>query len=132
MNKHLRTLEILHYVYGAFVCVTGLALVFVIGAGMLMQSDWMAGNSQEELPNWLGGFISTLGTVILVVVELVGLLNIYSGWSIGRRRNRTFSMVVSAVDCLSIPFGLLLGVFTLIGLSEESVKQEYEGNVAQA
>jgi hypothetical protein len=34
-------------------------------------------------------------------------------------------MVVAALNCLSIPFGLALGVFTLITLNDESVQQEY-------
>ena len=36
-----------------------------------------------------------------------------------------FSQIMAGVNCLSIPFGLLLGVFTLIVLARPSVKALY-------
>jgi hypothetical protein len=47
------------------------------------------------------------------------------------RKNRTFSFVVACVNCIHVPLGTVLGVFTIVVLSRESVKRLYEGT-AQA
>jgi hypothetical protein len=48
-----------------------------------------------------------------------------SGRFIQRRVNRTFSIVVSGFLCLFFPFGTILGIFTLIVLTRESVIRLY-------
>ena len=57
---------------------------------------------------------------------LFGGLTIYSGLCIQRRQRRTFSLVMAVVNCLSIPFGTALGIFTILVLSRESVRRQYE------
>ncbi|MDB6020061.1 MAG: hypothetical protein JWR19_4550 [Pedosphaera sp.] len=55
-----------------------------------------------------------------------GALNLLSGLFLRQRRHRTFSIVVGALNCLQIPFGTALGVFTLIVLSRNSVRAAYD------
>lgn len=123
MNKHLRSIEIFHYVYGAMVCFGGIFMLALVALGAVLGSGGMT--TDQDVPTWLGPVLSTLGIVLFVLIEAIGLLNIHSGRCIGKRKNRTFSMVVAAFNCLSIPLGLVLGIFTLVTLSEEPVKQEY-------
>jgi hypothetical protein len=73
----------------------------------------------------VGGFIQAFGTTILLLVELWGVLNLLSGYWIGRRSNRTGSMIIAAVNCLSVPIGLALGIFTLITLASKEVEDAY-------
>jgi len=54
------------------------------------------------------------------------VLNVMSGFYLRARKRRTFSLVVAAVNCLHMPLGTLLGVFTIIALVRESVLQLYE------
>ena len=126
MNKNLRAIEVFHYVYGAMICFGGIFLLALVALGGFLGSEWVAERSEEPPPAWLGTMISGIGVVLFVFVEAIGILNIYSGRCIARRKHRTLSMVVSAFDCLSIPFGLILGVFTLVALSDSEVKREYE------
>jgi hypothetical protein len=37
-----------------------------------------------------------------------------------------FSFILACIECLSMPFGTILGVFTIIILSKDSVKALYE------
>ena len=61
------------------------------------------------------------------VLFLAGsMLNLLSGIFLLGRRHRTFSLVVAGLDCLQIPFGTLLGIFTLATLLSDSVRQAYE------
>jgi hypothetical protein len=43
-----------------------------------------------------------------------------------KRRGRVFSFVVAAILCLFMPFGSVLGIFTIIVLNRLSVRQLYE------
>ena len=51
------------------------------------------------------------------MLVLSAVLNLFSGLFLMRRRQRTFSIVVAALDCLAVPFGTVLGVFTILVLS---------------
>lgn len=55
-----------------------------------------------------------------------GILNLLSGVFIGRKRYREFSLVVAFINCVHIPFGTVLGVFTIIVLLRPSVREVYE------
>ena len=125
MKKNLNTIEIFHYVYGAMLCFGGIFCLALVAMGSFLGSDWLAAQSNEPPPPWLGGFLSTLGMALFLFIETLGILVIYSGRCIAKRKNRTFSMVIAAFCCLSIPLGLILGIFTLVALSDEEVKQEY-------
>lgn len=128
MKRHLSSLSILHYVYGAFVCMGGLAALVFIFLGMFLSSDWVLENGDAgEVPGWVGTLLQTFGWVIFVVAELWGVMNLMSGYWISRRKNRTATQVIAAFNCLSIPFGLALGLFTFAVLSDDEVKQEYSG-----
>ncbi len=125
MTRHLPTLSVLHYVYGAFLCVSGLAAVLIIGLGTFLNSELITENGGEPVPDVIVGFIQAFGMMILIMVELWGVLNLLSGYWIGRRTNRTASMIIGALNCLSVPIGLALGIFTLITLSSKEVEDAY-------
>ncbi|MBV6404853.1 MAG: hypothetical protein IT228_02530 [Flavobacteriales bacterium] len=125
-QARLRTLSVLHYAYGAFICFSGLALLALVLIGHFMNSDWLAEHAQSDVPGWMGTFISGLGWTLFVVVEAVGVLNLLAGGWLSRRTNRTACMVVAAFDLLNLPLGLLLGVFTLVTLNDERVSVLFE------
>ncbi|MBP8823993.1 MAG: hypothetical protein KBH07_10140 [Flavobacteriales bacterium] len=128
MKHHLSTLGILHYVYGAFICLAGLAVLVLVFAGSFLNSDWMQQQPGGGPPPLVGTMLSTLGWVLFVVIELQGVLNLISAARIGQRKGRTMSQVVAAFNCLNIPFGLALGLFTFVVLGDREVRAEYEGH----
>ena len=54
-----------------------------------------------------------------------GVLNLISGLRLRARKGRTFSLVVAGMNCLHFPLGTVLGIFTIIILSRESVREVY-------
>ncbi len=79
------------------------------------------------------GFPKEIMAIMIVFYVVFGLLvgamaaaNFMSARYIGKRRNKTFSIVVAAVNCVQIPFGTVLGVFTIIVLTRPSVQSGYE------
>ncbi len=125
MKHHLSTLSVLHYVYGVLELIGGMAVLILIGMGWFLNSDWLAEQAGEPIPSFLGVFLQVVGWVLFVILCTKGALNIWSGWSISRGRNRTLSMVTAALNCLNIPFGLALGIFTFIVLSDRAVREVY-------
>ncbi|MEZ4758071.1 MAG: hypothetical protein R2817_14680 [Flavobacteriales bacterium] len=126
MQRHLSTLSILHYVYGAFICLTGLGLVLVVGVGGLLSSDLVQHGDGDAPPEWIGRLLQGFGMILFVLVESWGLLNMLSGYWIAKRRNRTGTQVIAALNCLNMPLGLALGIFTFIALGDDAVKHEYD------
>jgi hypothetical protein len=54
-----------------------------------------------------------------------GILNLISGLCLRARKGRTFSLVVAGINCLHIPLGTVLGVFTIVVLIRDSVRELY-------
>ena len=129
MQRHLSTLSILHYAYGAFICLTGLAALAVVLVGGFLSSDLVNEAGGDRVPAFIGAVIQTFGWVLLVTVEAWGILTMLSGSWIAGRRNRTGSQVVAALNCLNMPLGLALGIFTLLTLNDEGVKHEYDQRI---
>lgn len=129
MKRDLSLLSILHYIHGAFICVSGLVALLFIGLGIFLSSDFVADQSNgDEAAGWIGVLFQTFGWVFLIIVEAWGLLNILSGYWIARRKNRATSQVIAAFNCLNFPFGMALGIYTLVSLSDDQVRQEYGGD----
>jgi len=54
-----------------------------------------------------------------------GVLNILSGLSLRVRKHRIFSIVVACINCLYMPLGTILGVFTILVLARDTVSEAY-------
>ena len=125
MSKHIPLLSVLHYVYGSFICLVGLAVFFLMNAGAFLVDEAIAHEGTDAPPDWLGAYISSFGLGLFILLCIWGVLIILSGLWMKRRRNRTGSMVIAALCLLSFPLGTAIGVFALVVLSDESVKKEY-------
>jgi hypothetical protein len=55
-----------------------------------------------------------------------GILNLISAFCLRARKARMFSLVVAAVNCLHVPLGTVLGIFTIIVLVRDSVVELYK------
>jgi hypothetical protein len=58
-----------------------------------------------------------------------GVLNVISGVCLRARKHRTFSTVVAGINCVHMPLGTVLGVFTIIVLMRDSVRELYEADI---
>jgi len=132
--NHLKLLSIFHFV------VAGLALLgigFLVLHYFLMSSIFAnpkmwegqkGGPPPEEFWNFFQWFYVVMGGFL--ILGCVG--NLLSGMWLRARRNRVFSIVVAAINCCQVPLGTVLGVFTLIVLMRDSVRQLYAETAARA
>lgn len=132
MKNQLSTLTVLHYVYGVFVCVVGLCLLGLVFLGGFLNSDWLQQQAGEPPPHFVGTLLSSIGWALFLLVEAQGFINILSASKIAKRKGRTFSQVVAALNCLNIPFGIALGIYTFVVLGDREVQELYASQVPGA
>jgi hypothetical protein len=126
-QEHLRLLAIFHFVSAGMAFVW---LLFVIGHYSIFHwvlSDprmWEQGKEGPPPAVFITMFRAmyvVFGTWALVAA----VANLLSGFYLKSRRHRTFSFVVAAFNCIHVPLGTILGAFTLIVLSRDSVAKSY-------
>jgi hypothetical protein len=124
-TEQLNLLAIFHYV------VAGLAALFsffpllytAVGVTFIFAARHGTAKPGEELPpEFLGWIFAVLGLVLFVTGIAIAIFILIAGRCLSRRRCYSFALVMACVECLFIPFGTILGVFTIIVLLRESVK----------
>ena len=125
---HLKLLSIFHFV-GAGLAL--LAILFLIGHYAVFRtvfSNPKMWENQKQGPPPAAFFAIFKWFYLVGGVWFLssGVLNLISGLCLRAKRHRTFSMVVACINCLHIPFGTVLGVFTLVVLIRDSVRELYE------
>jgi len=128
-SEQLDLLAIFHYV------VAGLAAVFsffpliytAVGVVFIFAARHGTVKPGEELPpEFLGWIFAVLGSLLFVVGLVMAICILIAGRSLALRRRYTFALVIACIECLFFPFGTILGVFTIVALSRESVKALFD------
>jgi len=123
-EEHLKLLSTFHYVVGGlaglFACFP--ILHIVLGLAMLFGAIDDGGKPPPEFVGWMfvvmGGFFMLGGWAIAICLLLAG------GY-LKRRAHYTFCLVIAGISCLFMPFGTILGVFTIIVLTRPAVKEMF-------
>jgi hypothetical protein len=87
----------------------------------------------EELPpEFLGWIFAIVGLLLSLLGIAMAICILLAGRCLSRNKHYTFALVMACIECLFIPFGTILGVFTIIALSRESVRTLFSTGTAQA
>jgi len=124
-KEHLQLLAIFHYV------VAGLAALFAflpllyttVGAIFIFAARHGTAKLGEELPpEFLGWIFAVIGAVVFVIGIAMAICILSAGRSLAHCKPYSFTLVMGCIECLFVPFGTILGVFTIVALSRESVR----------
>jgi hypothetical protein len=124
-EEHLQLLAIFHYV------VAGLAALFsflpllytTVGAIFIFAARHGTAKPGEDLPpEFLGWIFAVLGALLFLIGIAMAICILIAGRSLALRKRYSFAFVMACIECLFIPFGTILGVFTIVVLSRESVR----------
>ena len=133
--EHLRLLSIFHYVIAgvAAFCSFFPLIYTAVGFVFVALSHHPPTNpSQQPPPAALGWAFVGLGIFLFLLGIAFTFVLAIAGRSLSRRRLYWFAFVVACIECIFIPFGTILGVFTIIVLSRESVKTLFSTEATQA
>jgi hypothetical protein len=77
------------------------------------------GAPPPELGYVIAAFCGFIFVLTLVAAICLGL----TGYWLRKLKNRMFCFVIACILCLSAPLGTILGIFTILVLQRESVKE---------
>ena len=121
-EEHLRLLSIFHYVVAGLGGMFSFFPLMYVGIGALMV--W--GKLDAAHPDPTARIMGWVFLIIGVVFFLMGLGFVVcvalAGRYLSRRTHYTYCFTMGAVDCIFMPFGTVLGVFTIIVLQREGVR----------
>jgi len=124
-QEHLQLLSIFHYV------VAGLAALFsffpllytIIGTIFIFAARHGTAKSGEDLPpEFLGWIFAVIGLGLFLFGLAIAFCILIAGRSLALRKRYSFAMVMACIECIFVPFGTILGVFTIVVLSRQSVR----------
>lgn len=131
--EHLRLLSIFHYVTAGL----GVFGMCFIGFHYYMMTTIFLQVSHADKPGKGGPppevFLDVFKWFYLFfgLAALIGtVLNVLAAGFLARRRNRIFCLITGGLNCLHMPVGTLLGVFTLIVLNRDSVREKFAAEAA--
>jgi hypothetical protein len=134
-TEHLQLLAIFHYV------VAGLAGLFsffpliytIIGTIFIFAARHGTAKPGEDLPpEFLGWIFAVIGSLLFLIGLAMAICILIAGRSLALHKRYSFALVMACIECLFIPFGTILGVFTIVVLSRESAKALFSTATAEA
>lgn len=130
-EEHLKLLSIFHYVLGGMAALFALFPIIhlVFGLFILLAPESFA-NKGEPPPAFMGWLFVLFPAVMIIVGWTFAAFVFAAGRFLAQRKHYLFCMVVAGLECIFMPVGTALGVFTIIVLMRESVKQMFNASTA--
>jgi hypothetical protein len=113
MNQHITILGILYIAFNLFFLGIAILVFFVLtGAGVL------SGDTEAMF------ITSTIGIVVGIFLAILSLPGIIAGYGLLKRKEwgRILTLILGVLNLLNIPFGTILGIYTLwVLLNQEAI-----------
>ena len=129
-TEQLNLLAIFHYVVAGLTALFSFLPLIYTALGIIFIFAARNGTTKlgEELPpEFLGWIFAVVGLLLFVIAIVMAICILIAGRSLALRKRYTFALVIACIECLFVPFGTILGVFTIVALSRESAKALFSG-----
>ena len=124
-EDHLRLLAVFHYVFAGFALLGMgfLAMHYGLMSRMMDSANWenQANPPPEGFLDLFVWFYVAMGAMLLVGL----VLNLVAARSLRARRHWMLCAVVAGLNCLQVPVGTVLGVFTLVVINRADVRASF-------
>ena len=133
-EEHLDLLTIFHYVFAGIVALFSLFPILHVIMGVVFI---VLGTSNGEMgpgeppPAMLGWIFVIAGTFFILSGWVMAAFILAAGRMLGKRRRHLFCLVVAGIECIMVPLGTALGVFTIIVLMRPSVQAAFKADGAE-
>jgi hypothetical protein len=123
---HLRALSICHYVFAGMSAFSGCIPLIHVTLGISMMAGAFDGGPNPPPPEF-GLFFAVIGGAISLFSWTLAIFSFLGGRFLARHTHYRFCFVVAIIECLNMPMGTVLAVFTILVLSRDSVKALFAG-----
>jgi hypothetical protein len=132
-EEHLKLLSMGYYVSAGFHAAFSLfgLLYLVLGVIFFISGRSFSGGPGAPPPAFLGILFGIMGLAMFLLMITIAILLFLAGSRIKKRESRTFCMVVAGINCIFIPYGTLLSIFTFMVLGRNSVRGLFESAAKQ-
>lgn len=132
-REQLELLSIFHYVAAGITALLSLLPLAQLALGLTVLARVTRAPRGEELFAAIGAwFFVLVGAVAAACGLALAACLAVAGRALAQRRRHTFCVVVAAVACLMVPFGTLLGIFSLLVLTRPSVRELFAAAADEA
>jgi len=119
-EEHLRLLSIFHYIVGGLAALAFCFPLIHLAVGIAMVCGAFDGTNGP--PRMLGWVFIVVPAMIILFGWVLAACIITAGRKLARREGRTFCLIIAGIECVFMPFGTVLGVFTIVVLTRDSVR----------
>ncbi len=126
----LRLLSIFHFILAGVTALFSLFPLLHVGLGVAMLAGALDGSGSgrgDAPPPFVGWMFILIGAALIVGGLGFAVLLFLAGRFLRAQRHWLFVMVVAGLSCAFMPFGTVLGVFTIVTLSRPEVKALFQG-----
>lgn len=119
---HLRLLSIFHFVVAGIVGLFSLFPLIHVAFGIAMLFGGFDEAKGGSPPPFLGWLFIVFPLFFIATGLAISFCIALAGFKLKRRSSHLYCLVIACIECLFMPFGTVLGVFTIIVLVRPSVK----------
>ncbi len=128
-EEHLKLLSIFHYVVAGLTALYACIPIIHLTFGIAMLSSFFGeGFDNGGPPAVLGWIFVGIAVPLILLGWAFAICLFVAGRKLARKEHRMFCLVMAAISCLFVPFGTVLGIFTIVVLMRPSVKALFEAN----
>ncbi len=132
-EEQLKLLSIFHYVVGGLAGLFALLPIvhLVFGLMIVFSPETFPGKPGDSPPALLGWFFVGIALAAILFGLALAASIVVAGRSLAKQTRYTYCLVVAGIECMFMPFGTVLGVFTIVVLMRESVKPLFHASLPQ-
>lgn len=129
-TEQLRILSLCHYVVAGLAALGSLLFLIHVGLGLMMifNPTIFVGKGDGPPPALIGYAFAGLGLGALTFGLGYAALTAFAGKCLKQQTNRKLILASAYLNCLSVPIGTALGIFTIITLQKPSVIAMFDEN----
>lgn len=125
-DNELNLLAIFHYILGGLTALFSFFPVIHLVIGILMVSGAFEGSDTDPAAAIFGWAFVIIPSILILAGLCLAVCIIIAGRKLKQCKSRTFCIVIAAIECAFVPFGTVLGVFTIVSLSKDSIKKKFD------
>lgn len=125
-HERFKLLAVFHYVLAAMMALFGCFPLLYVVLGLMIFSGAMGTGNRNDPPPEVGLLFVAFGAAISILTWGLAAAIAACGYYLHVQRHYLFCMIVAAIETLNMPFGTMLGVFTIVTLADAQGKAMFE------